>query len=291
MYTVANAAALSGAFLWALGAVLFRKTGASLPVSVQNLLRHSVAAIIFLAIHGTLSTAKLPISAATIHLFILSSFLGIALSETLFFQALKDIGTGKTALIGTLYTPVTLILSFCFLNEQLTATWYAGGLLILSGIFLIRPGAQSIKSPHHLRGTAAAMVSVISGAAGTVLIKPLVDSGPLIPVITLRLLIALPMLWTAARFSGGCVLSYLSPLYGKTGRRYLFAGTLLADVAAALLWMYAIQRGSVSAATILSQTSTLFALILAVIILGEPLTHRRIAALALTASGAVLSIL
>jgi len=62
---------------------------------------------------------------------------------TLLYAAIKDIGSLKVSIINNLEIPIAMILSVCFLKEEITLSQIIGAILILYAIYLIRDKSYS----------------------------------------------------------------------------------------------------------------------------------------------------
>jgi drug/metabolite transporter (DMT)-like permease len=59
----------------------------------------------------------------------LLTVVGIALSDTFFFQCLNLLGASLTAVVDCLYSPFVILFSFLFLGERLSFRQILGGLI------------------------------------------------------------------------------------------------------------------------------------------------------------------
>ena len=123
--------AIASALAWAVGVMLYRQLGASLPPLQLNFTKNlMVLAMLLPAIpmlHGfevpTFSTLQL---AAAIG----SGMLGIGIADTLYFRALNELGAGRMGVLGNFYSPFVIVLSFLFLDERLLPLQLAGFALV-----------------------------------------------------------------------------------------------------------------------------------------------------------------
>lgn len=180
---VGETAALTAAFSWAAATLMFGKLGRQLSPLVLNIVK-GVFAVVFilitLAIRQAASEAidgfslpffwpsSLPLRA--IVYLIISGGIGIGLGDTAYFSAINTLGARRALLLETLAPPMTAIMAWVFLSEQLSAVSVIGICLTLTGIAWVIservPGTQSVKWGTGLK---AALLAVFCQAAGAVL--------------------------------------------------------------------------------------------------------------------------
>ena len=74
---------------------------------------------------------------AAVMLSLVSGVLGIAVADTLYFRALNTLGAARMGVMGNLYSPFVIVLSFLFLSERLTALQGVGFVLVSAGVLLV----------------------------------------------------------------------------------------------------------------------------------------------------------
>ncbi|MCK4512261.1 DMT family transporter [bacterium] len=278
------------ALIWAFSVVLFRVSGRELKPLPLNFFKNIVATVLLLATlliaRQSLFLAAPPLDYA---LLILSGVVGIAIADTLFFKSLNLVGAGLSQIVSLAYSPFIIFLTFVFLGERLTVGDLAGAALILVGILLTTKREPSSDiSAHDLRvGIGLATLSVAMMAIGVTLAKPVLDRSPLLWSTTVRLLGGVAALM---------ILAVVSPR-----RRYLWStlrpsrswkitipAAVLGGYLAMIVWIAGMKYTQASTASILNQTSTVFVLPLAAVLLHEPITLRKSAAVAMALGGVLL---
>lgn len=183
-----EAAALTAAFLWAAATLMFGKMGRQLSPLVLNIVK-GVFAIAFLTItlavqqiiSASSFTLSLPPNAAI--LLLLSGAIGIGIGDTAYFWAINTLGARKALLLETLAPPVTAILAWIFLSEQLSITSVIGILLTLIGIASVVnervPGTDQTKQGAGLK---FALLAVFCQASGAVLSRSALASTVVVPL-------------------------------------------------------------------------------------------------------------
>ena len=278
------------ALIWAVSVVLFRISGRELKPLALNFFKNIVAVVLLLA---TLLVARQSLfhDAPLLDyvLLALSGILGVAVADTLFFKSLNIVGAGLSQIVSLTYSPFVILFTFVFLGERLTIGDLAGATLILVGVLLtISRGSTSDVSAHDLRvGIGLATLSVALMALAVTLAKPVLDRSPVLWSTTIRLLAGVVAL---------VLLTVVSPR-----RRYLWStlrpsrswkvaipAAILGAYVAMIVWVAGMKYTQASTASILNQTSAVFVLPLAAILLHERVTLRKLAAVAMAVGGVAL---
>lgn len=301
---------LGAALTWAVGVVLYRQLGATLaPVTLNGLnnglVLLAVSALLPL-VPGALPQQVAPGQAL---LTLASGVLGIALADTLYFRALNALGAGRMGILGGAYSPFVLLLGMGLLGERLDAWQWAGFVLVGLGVLTIAlpagragvgrqptPPADAPTGAAHaapcarrpartgtLRAVLAGVASVALMAAAIVMIKPGLETQPLLWTMWLRLLGGVGGLWLLLALRGQA--GRLRPPPGAVPWGRLAAAALFGQGLAMLLWLAGNAHTQATVAAVLNESSSVFVLLLAVLWLREPLTRRALAGIALSFAG------
>src|SRR5207248_901079 len=106
--TIGIIAALGSAFSWALGAVVFKKLGDQLSSPAMTLVKSFISAALLGLVLLVIGYTSL--NASALGLLILSGVLGIALGDTLFFAALKELTPHTFVMLMTSGQVLTVLL-------------------------------------------------------------------------------------------------------------------------------------------------------------------------------------
>jgi drug/metabolite transporter (DMT)-like permease len=293
--------ALLAAFTWAFAMVLFKYSGERVAPLALNLFKNSVA-IVLLAL--TLLVARYfrasiggggldyVLSSPAVDLLILaaSGVIGIALADTLFFYSLNVVGVGIVSIVDCLYSPLVILCSWLMLFEQITVAHFLGGGLILAGVIVSSGHAPA---PHATRGQLVGGVVMGALAMGSMAFG--------ITLATPVLKMGFPLIWAATiRIVAGTLA--LAPLaLASPARKKLWAvfrpcppwktavpGALLGTYLAYVLWVAGYKYADASINAILNQTTVIFAIILATVIVKERMTRRKALAVTLAVLGVVV---
>jgi drug/metabolite transporter (DMT)-like permease len=230
-----------------------------------------------------------PVPIADYLVLLLSGILGIAIGDTVFFQSLNIVGAGLSQIVSLAYSPFVVLFSFVFLGERLSLWDFLGGILILLGIVLTtRRKLDHGLTAHELRaGIGLATFAVAMNALGITLAKPVLDRSP--------------VLWaTGVRLVGGIsalmILTAVSPRHRRLWRalrpspswKLAIPAAILGAYLAMLVWIGGMKYTQASTASILNQTSAVFVLPIAALVLHEPITARKIISVAMAIAGVAL---
>jgi drug/metabolite transporter (DMT)-like permease len=278
------------ALAWAVGVVLFRRTGETTPPLSLNLFKNVIAVVLLIP---TLLVVGVPLfpqrPLADWLLLAASALVGISIADTLFFLALNRLGAGLVAVVDTLYSPAVILLAAVFLGERLDPRVFIGAALILAAIALgaaERPPAGSTRRDIAI-GVLIAAFCMILMAAGIVMIKRLLDSAPVLWVSFVRLSVGglglLPLALAGRSRAGTLAILRPSSLWWRA-----VPAAVLAAYVGMIAWIGGMKYTTASIASVLNQLSTIFIFVLAALFLGEQWTARRTVAVVLAVVGAVL---
>lgn len=287
--------ALLSALSWAGALVLFKLSGERIPPLALNLFKNTVALILLtltLLVLGDGPEKVLQFEPADLITLMLSGFLGIAVADTVFFFSLNLMGVGLVAIVECLYSPLVILCAALLLSETLHVNHYLGGALIIFAVLIC--------SRHEVplgRTRGQIVAGFVLGAAamalmafGIVMAKPVLEVNhfPLIWAATLRLVagtVALAALALASPKRLGHFAGF------KPSRIWWVSipGAVLGTYFAMIFWVAGFKYAKASIAAILNQTSVIFAIILATLILREPFTRRKLIAVVLAAGGVFLA--
>lgn len=276
---------IGAAASWGAGVVLYKQLGARMPPVALNLYKNIIvtAAMIptVLLVHGP---ALPQLTSWQVVLTLLSGVLGISLADTLYFKALNTLGAGRTGVLGNLFSPTVILLSFLFLGESLSLLQFSGFGLVMIGVLLVnqRRSDEPLAPAQLRRGVATGILAVVLNASCIVMIKPVLEVAPFFWVALLR--IGQPPPHPDHRQQCGAAHHRAPPLRSLPWT-LLIVAALLGQYVSMLLWLAGYKYTSASIASILNETASIFILLFAWIWLKEPLSRRKLAGVACTFGG------
>lgn len=283
---IGEALALASAATWAVGVILARQLGATLPPLALNLLKNGLVLSVLAPVALFVYAGQWPQLPPMDLLLVLSSgVLGIAVADTLYFRALNELGAARMGIIGNLYSPLVLLMGYVWLQERLGAQQWVGFALVALGVLLVtRPSAKSGQTPvHTVRGVLIGMTAIALMAVAVVMVKHVLEQQPLLWVTLLRLCGAVAGLALIAWLPAMRRWVAFSPRTIVWPR--LVAAALVGQGLSMLCWLGGYKYTSASVAAVLNESASVFLVVLAALWLREPLTRRGIVGVALTFGG------
>ncbi|QFT29785.1 EamA-like transporter family protein [Labrenzia sp. THAF82] len=179
-----EAAALGAAALWALTGLLSAAPAQHLGAIAFNTTR-MVLVTIMLCLWVALTNGWGSIGNDHLLPLVLSGFVGIFMGDTALFLTLNRMGPRRTAMLFSLNAPMSAILGWLLLNEDLTLLQISGiGLIFLGVLLAIRFGKrksqlhkwESIKGPLWI-GVLLGLVAALSQSIGSLIARPIMEAG------------------------------------------------------------------------------------------------------------------
>ncbi len=255
-------AALAAACCWAVSSSLWRRLPTSLSAAQLNLLKNLLAVLLQLPL---LLLGGWWVGPGALALLLASGVVGIALGDSLYFAALRRLGTRRTLTVEAGGPALALLGGVLFLGElPLAVQWGGVGLISLAVALVARqhpPGAEPAPGSQRL-GMLLALAALLCGTAGALLSRAALLGSSLSPLqsATLRLAAAAVVLLPLLRRLPRPGARPRSP-----GRRWplVLAATLLGTSAGIVLQQSALQHLPVGLAVALLATAPVMAIPLA----------------------------
>jgi len=282
--------ALACALVWGFAVVLFRKSGTSVSPLALNLFRVVISSLMFVV---TLFFMRIPLlgqAPLSDYLTLMASgVIAIAIADTLFHMSLNRVGAGINAIVDSFYSPSVLLFAYLLLGERVTAVQLLGMALLVLGLIV----ATQIRTPEGLSrrglvvGIGLGMAAMGFLGFGIVLAKQVLDGANIIWATAVRQFGSLLVLVPVALFRKD-----RAKIWGvflpSPSWKYSLPGTILGSYVALILWIAGMKLIPAGKAAILNQSSTIYILLLASLILKEPFGPRKALAAALSIGGVLL---
>lgn len=296
---------LLNALTWAFALVFFKQSGDRIPPLALNLFKNLVGIAligmtiailpVFPPLPPTLNQAPpawlWDFRSIEMWTLIISGVLGIAIADTIFFYGLNLAGVGLIAIVDCTYTPFVMLFSWLMLGEIITGVHLLGAGLIIVAVLISSghaPPADRTRG-QIVTGIVLAISAVGLMALGIVYATPVLRTAPALWTSQVRLLGGTAALLLIAPLLPHWreTLSILRP--SSRWRAALPAGVFGAYLAM-VFWVAGFSMTSASIAATLNQSSSIIALLLAAIVLGEKLTLRKGSSVVLALSGVLVMV-
>lgn len=290
---IGEVCAVGSALTWSGGVIIYKRLGEILPPLQLNLLKNVIVLLVLVpTLLLTPGTGWPSLPPMAIGLAMLSGVIGIAVADTLYFRALNTLGAARMGIIGNLYSPFVIVLSFVFLSERLNGLQMVGFVLVTAGVVLVtrRKAEKSLDAKQLRAGVMYGAAAVVLMAIAIVMVKRVLEGQPLLWVVTLRLFGGAVGLATAFFWRGEPLLPK-DPALPRLRWELLVVAALLGQYISMMLWLAGYKYTQASVAAILNETSSIFIVLLAWLFLKEGLGMRKIIGVCCTISGVACMLL
>ncbi|MEZ5360633.1 MAG: DMT family transporter [Candidatus Zixiibacteriota bacterium] len=168
MELLGEMAALTTAFCWGGGTLLFAAAGRRIGSYNVNKLRIPMSAVflgtLLLVMHGSFFPTG--IDSRTTILLTLSGIIGLIIGDTCYFRCLVILGPRRGALLESLSPPITAIAAFFFLDERLGLLAILGLIITLAGVAWVTTDKKDDRMDNREGSKAFGVLMGVFGAAG-----------------------------------------------------------------------------------------------------------------------------
>jgi drug/metabolite transporter (DMT)-like permease len=257
MILLGQLAALGTAFCWSLTAIFFSYSGRLVGSHVVNRSR-LVFAMLFISIsHLILIGTVFPFEAEPYRWgwLALSSILGLVLGDTFLFRAYVLVGPRLAMLMMSTVPIISTIMAAVFLGERVAPIELAGIVVTVSGIAWVvteqRSDQAMVENKHYSSGLFFGLLGALGQAANLIAAKfALGGDFPSISATSIRLLVALVILWLLAAIRGQ--LGYtLAKWRNRAALKSMIAGSIVGPFLGIWLSLQAVKLAPVGIASTL----------------------------------------
>ena len=282
-----EALAIGSALAWSAGVIIYKRLGETMSPLRLNLIKNllvlgCVAPTVVFVYGFTLPS----MSWSALALSLLSGAIGIAAADTLYFRALNSLGAARMGIMGNLYSPFVILLSFAFLGERLNLVQGVGFLLVSGGVLVVsQRRSTDTLSPAELRqGLFYGATAIVMMAVAIVMVKRILEGQPLMWVVFLRLIGGVLGLFLMFAWKREPLLPR-GPDVARLNWRVIAAGAFFGQYVSMVMWLGGYKYTSASVAAILNETASVFIVLMAAAFLHEGLGARKLIGVSLTLSG------
>tara|TARA_Y100001980_G_C14554570_1_gene341464 strand:+ start:3073 stop:3972 length:900 start_codon:yes stop_codon:yes gene_type:complete len=288
---------LGSAITWGISVSLFKIIGNSVSPYILNPLKNTIGTILFVLTTLLISdiSAVNALSTNEALILALSGIIGITIADVLFLISLNILGTSRSAIINTIYSPMVIMLAYFILDESLTFADIVGGLLILLSILYLSFNQEKSNISNLNKGLIIGILAYSLMALGIIMVKPILN----------RFSNSIEMqLWIIIfRLIPGTLLSYITmkfmmkkkeiilQLSNKKIWPIILLGSFLGTYVGFAMWVIGMAKTSASIASILNQTSTIFIAFFGWLILKETFSRKMMICFFISIIGAFIIII
>jgi drug/metabolite transporter (DMT)-like permease len=281
---------LLAALIWALAVIFLRKSGETVPPFALNLFRVAITGPLLVV---TFLIAGQPlISGAPLNDYLIllaSGIIAIAISDTMFHRSLNMIGAGISAVTGCSYSPLMALMGFFLIGERLGPWHFVGMTLVLAAVIIAarHKPPEGASRRRIVIGVVWGVLAMATVAFGIIIAKPVINRSPVLWATAVRQVGSLGILLPIALISRRRR-EFFSVFKPSRSWRFSLPATILGSYLALIAWIAGMKYTMTGIAAILNQSSTIFILLLATMLLGETLTRRKILASAMAIAGILI---
>lgn len=281
--------AILAGFFWSFCVILMRVSGFKIRPVALTLFKSALATAFFalcLPFLGEPPIQDLP-PGDYLRLAI-SAVLGITIADTLFAAALSRLGASLQALADCIYSPSMAAVGFLMFGELLGPWELTGGALVVAGVAVgMRRGAEVHTRKDLIAGITLAAGAHVIMAVGILMVRDVFQQTSVVWVSGYRFLVATITLGALAMIKWPAREVFMGFTRRDTWKTMIpmsFLGPFLATI----FWTAGFKHLPAGRAAIYNQLSTVFIILLAVLLLKERMTGRRLIAVSLAVAGAIL---
>ena len=288
---------LGSAITWGISVSLFKIIGNSVSPYILNPLKNTIGTILFVLTTLLVSdlSAVNALSTNEALILALSGIIGITIADVLFLISLNILGTSRSSIINTIYSPMVIMLAYFILDESLTFADIVGGLMILLSILYLSFNQEKSNISNLNKGLIIGILAYSLMALGIIMVKPILN----------RFSNSIEMqLWIIIfRLIPGTLLSYITMNFMMTKKEIILQlsnkkiwpiillGSFLGTYVGFAMWVIGMAKTSASIASILNQTSTIFIAFFGWLILKETFSRKMMICFFISIIGAFIIII
>ena len=288
---------LGSAITWGISVSLFKIIGNSVSPYILNPLKNTIGTILFILTTLLISdiSAVNYLSTNETLILALSGIIGITIADVLFLISLNILGTSRSAIINTIYSPMVIMLAYFILDESLTFADIVGGLMILLSILYLSFNQEKSNISNLNKGLIIGILAYSLMALGIIMVKPILNQFSNSIEMQLWIIIF--------RLIPGTLLSYITMSFMMKKKEIVFQlsnkkiwpiillGSFLGTYVGFAMWVIGMAKTSASIASILNQTSTIFIAFFGWLILKETFSRKMMICFFISIIGAFIIII
>ncbi len=283
-------AALATAFCWAGNAIFFENAGKKVGSLAVNYMRLFIG-LFFLSLFTLITRGMIFPFDADLHIWFwlfLSGIIGVVLGDLLLFEAFVVLGARISMLIMSLVPPISALLSWIFLKENMTMLEILGMVITVTGISIVilerDHEKKQMKFSHPVLGILLAFGGTIGQASGLILSKYGVKDYSAFAATQIRLLAGVIGFTIIFLFKNKWKNIFLA-MKNRKALSNIAAGSFMGPFLGISLSLVAVQKAKVGIASTLIALSPLVITAFALIVKQEKIHWKEIAGAVIAISG------
>jgi drug/metabolite transporter (DMT)-like permease len=279
--------AILTAFCWSFAVILFDISSKKLNSLQMSFIKNFIGVLGFILTVIILNLPSPDFSKKEIILLLFSGFIGVAIADLLFLSSLTKLGSGFSAIVATIYSPIIFLFSFLMFGESISMETYFGGILVICGI-----GISTFRIPI-IRDKRIIIVGVLFGilaqvltAYSVLLVKPIMKENSIVYIALYRFSIGL--FCTVLFLFKTSLVDVFKTLNRGLKTYTIILGSFLGTYLSVIFWLAGFKYTISGRAAIYNQLSTIFIILLAFFILKEPMSKKKWVGVLLSISGALI---
>ncbi|WP_105168379.1 DMT family transporter [Pseudoalteromonas sp. T1lg23B] len=224
---VGEVAAILAAGVWASSTILYKRFSHHLSPLELNLCKGLIAGLMMLVAILVLRDGLLPQQITSWYWLIASGIFGIAIGDSAYFAALRNIGAARTLIIESFAPAIAGLLNIFMLGVHLSLQAWMGIVITTLGVLIAVKPRQllpAVEKQLYYKGLAFALLAALCQAAGMVMSKGAMQEegvsslwAALIRLLSGTLAVAVVVAWMRDQS-----FSKAMRMTGVDGRRWLF---------------------------------------------------------------------
>ena len=266
---------------------MVRTQSQTIPPAMMNGIRCAVATVFFWALlpFGPPLSSYARVTETEWALLVGGLVMGMAIGETMYLAAIKEIGVSRTMALSGTFPLATFFFEWALLQNPFSRSFFLGICLVTVGVIFLSSRARQPSGDRPVRlalGVFLALCACLLWGLSTVMLKPAIAHMTSVQANSVRVPLTAAVLFLARAWTGPVM------RLRDIDRRALFivaASGIVGVGAGSMLYLMAISRIGPAKMATLASVSPVLGLVMAVIFLKEKLTLRLVAGVVLCVAG------
>ncbi|CAM3985565.1 DMT family transporter [Pseudoalteromonas byunsanensis] len=224
---IGEAAAILAAGVWASSTILYKRFSHHLSPLELNLCKGVVAGLMMLVVILAMQDWRAPMQVNSWYWLVASGVLGIAIGDSAYFAALRNIGAARTLIVESFAPAIAGLLNIFLLGVYLSLqAWLGIAITTLGVLIAVKPKQllPTVEKQLYYKGLSFALLAALCQAAGMVMSKGAMQEqgvsslwAAIIRLLSGTFVVAIVVAWMREHSVGKAV-----QMSGVEGKRWLF---------------------------------------------------------------------